>query len=274
MAKNRNYGSASLFMKTVASVRFADDGETVLCLVPPSLAVLGCTAIDSVSLLSRGAGARGSATVQPAIYYQTVCFEIQAMAAVTQIYSVVFLAVFSVYLQTDLKGYVRRGVLRTWHEQWVSTPAQNKLRSIRDGVSRCPSSIRKSRREEVIVTRLRVGHTSLTHGFLLRGDPPPVCGFCDAPLSVYHILVECRKLAPIRLALDFKGDMLYLFDTLAESVARLLVVSKVMVSIRGTAGIAIIGEIKISENVPCPQWPTNQPNEELFSGDHETWGQL
>nr|CAD7443373.1 unnamed protein product [Timema bartmani] len=54
----------------------------------------------------------------------------------------------------DLKGYVRRGVLRIWHEQWVSTPAQNKLRSIRDGVSRWPSSIRKSRREEVIVTRL------------------------------------------------------------------------------------------------------------------------
>nr|CAD7434023.1 unnamed protein product [Timema monikensis] len=37
-----------------------------------------------------------------------------------------------------LKGYVRRGVLRTWHEQRVSTPAQNKLRSIRDGVSRPP----------------------------------------------------------------------------------------------------------------------------------------
>nr|CAD7412540.1 unnamed protein product [Timema cristinae] len=32
-----------------------------------------------------------------------------------------------------LKGYVRRGVLVTWLEQWVSTPAQNKLRSIRDG---------------------------------------------------------------------------------------------------------------------------------------------
>nr|CAD7449376.1 unnamed protein product [Timema bartmani] len=52
--------------------------------------------------------------------------------------------------------------------------------------------LRKSRRVEVIVTRLRVGHTSLTHGFLLRGDPPPVCEFCDAPLSVYQtsLLIE------------------------------------------------------------------------------------
>nr|CAD7602507.1 unnamed protein product [Timema genevievae] len=26
-----------------------------------------------------------------------------------------------------------------------------------------------------------------------RGDPPPVCDLCDAPLNVYHILMECRK---------------------------------------------------------------------------------
>nr|CAD7456386.1 unnamed protein product [Timema tahoe] len=57
----------------------------------------------------------------------------------------------------DLNGYVRRGVLGNWHEQWVSTPAQNKLQSIRDGVSWWPSSIRKSRREEVVVRRLRIG---------------------------------------------------------------------------------------------------------------------
>nr|CAD7198010.1 unnamed protein product [Timema douglasi] len=53
---------------------------------------------------------------------------------------------------------------------------------------------------QVIVTRLRVGHTFLIHGFL----PPPVCEFCDAPLSVYPIL-ECRKYAPIRLTLNFKA---------------------------------------------------------------------
>nr|CAD7264881.1 unnamed protein product [Timema shepardi] len=72
----------------------------------------------------------------------------------------------------DLKGYFQRGVLRTWHEHWVSTPAQNKLQSIRDG------------------------------------DPPPVCEFCDGLLSVYHILVEYLKFVPICLALDFKDNPL------------------------------------------------------------------
>nr|CAD7598723.1 unnamed protein product [Timema genevievae] len=61
---------------------------------------------------------------------------------------------------------------------------------------------RSSKHPEVIVISLRVGHTFLTHGF-------PVCELCDAPLSVYHILVECRKYAPIRLALDFKVTFSY-----------------------------------------------------------------
>nr|CAD7405643.1 unnamed protein product [Timema poppensis] len=93
-------------------------------------------------------------------------------------------------------GYVRRGVLRTWHEQWVSTPAQNKLWSIRDGVSRWPSSIRKYRREEVIVTRLRVGHTSLTHGFLLRGDPPPICPEPHVPPAVSKAFLGVNSSTP------------------------------------------------------------------------------
>nr|CAD7265658.1 unnamed protein product [Timema shepardi] len=34
--------------------------------------------------------------------------------------------------------------------------------------------IRMSRREEFIMMRLRIEHSSLTHGFLLKGDPPPM----------------------------------------------------------------------------------------------------
>nr|CAD7413494.1 unnamed protein product [Timema poppensis] len=71
--------------------------------------------------------------------------------------------------------------------------AMNKLRSIRDGVLRWPSSLHKSRMEEVIVTKLHFRHTSLTHGFLLRGEPPQVWEFFDALLSVHHILVECHN---------------------------------------------------------------------------------
>nr|CAD7455618.1 unnamed protein product [Timema tahoe] len=126
-------------------------------------------------------------------------------------------------------GYVRRGVLRTWHEQWVSTPAQNKLRSIKDGVSRWPSSIRKSRREEVIVTTPRWTYISDPC------DPPLVCDLCDAPLSVYHILVECRKYAPIHMALDINSDLRFLRDSVDGVVC--LLKGDLCTTVRGEKGV-------------------------------------
>ncbi|XP_023238543.1 uncharacterized protein LOC111637301 [Centruroides sculpturatus] len=43
------------------------------------------------------------------------------------------------------------------------------------------------RRSEVILTRLRIGHTRLTHQYLLKGDDEPVCQHCNCAVSVKHI---------------------------------------------------------------------------------------
>ena len=48
-----------------------------------------------------------------------------------------------------------------------------------------------SRREQVILDRLRIGHTRLTHSFLLKGEPAPECTMCECPLTIQHILVDC-----------------------------------------------------------------------------------
>ena len=47
------------------------------------------------------------------------------------------------------------------------------------------------RQEEVVLTRLRIGHTRLTHGFLMERGPQPYCEDCLVPLTVRHLLVEC-----------------------------------------------------------------------------------
>ena len=50
------------------------------------------------------------------------------------------------------------------------------------------------RREERILCRLRIGHSRLTHGFLMSGDPPPYCEDCLVPLTIRHLLIECPSL--------------------------------------------------------------------------------
>ena len=47
------------------------------------------------------------------------------------------------------------------------------------------------RREESVLARIPIGHTHLTHRFLLKGEDPPQCIACDCQLTVKHILFDC-----------------------------------------------------------------------------------
>jgi len=54
-----------------------------------------------------------------------------------------------------------------------------------------------SRYDSVLLNRLQIGHSRLTHSYLLCGDAPPTCQSCGIPLTVKHILVECTNLRDI-----------------------------------------------------------------------------
>ena len=59
---------------------------------------------------------------------------------------------------------------------------------------------KSNRRDDipVVLNRLRIGHTWLTHSFLLRGEDAPECIPCFSPLSVQHIMIHCIDVAPMR----------------------------------------------------------------------------
>ena len=57
---------------------------------------------------------------------------------------------------------------------------------------------RKSRREQVIISQLRIGHTRLTHPFILKQEQQPQCLTCQVPNTFKNILIECRAFALIR----------------------------------------------------------------------------
>ena len=43
-----------------------------------------------------------------------------------------------------------------------------------------------------MLIRLHVGHSYLTHSFILRKEEAPVCVACNAVIAVKHILVEVQ----------------------------------------------------------------------------------
>ena len=53
------------------------------------------------------------------------------------------------------------------------------------------SVISNIRREQVVLTRLRIGHTRITHSWLLNRDEHLNCTGCDVPFTVKHFLLDC-----------------------------------------------------------------------------------
>ena len=76
---------------------------------------------------------------------------------------------------------------------------------------------------EVALCRLRIGHTRITHGFLMAGEHPRYCDDCLVLLTVKHLLIECPSLDDIRRQYlsecrDESG-MYHLSKVLGEKVA-------------------------------------------------------
>ena len=46
------------------------------------------------------------------------------------------------------------------------------------------------KKDIIVLTRLRLGHTNLTHSHLMDRSPPPLCN-CGSLLTVKHIFQDC-----------------------------------------------------------------------------------
>ena len=101
---------------------------------------------------------------------------------------------------TDMKRTVREAVFKKWQEQWNSLDQEGrKLREIKKNVEKWKSSLNKSRRIETALSRLRVGHTNITHTYLMQSQAnPPECERCRKIVTVKHLLLECRKYTQVR----------------------------------------------------------------------------
>lgn len=82
-----------------------------------------------------------------------------------------------------------------WQQLWKHE-ANNKLRQIKEDTARWNEH--GSRKEQVIITRLRIGHTRLTHSHIFEHQEKTQCDTCNTNLTVNHILIDCRKYHNIR----------------------------------------------------------------------------
>ena len=68
---------------------------------------------------------------------------------------------------TDLKCHINHFISNKWQERWSSCP-DNKLFKIKPTLCEWPPGFRNSRKEEVVLSRLRIGHAYFSHTFYVK----------------------------------------------------------------------------------------------------------
>ena len=86
---------------------------------------------------------------------------------------------------TDLKSHINRFISSKWQERW-SICRDNKPFQIKPTLGGWPPGIRKSRKEEVVLSRLRIRHTYFPHSYISCREDPPECTACQEIYSVRH----------------------------------------------------------------------------------------
>ena len=117
-------------------------------------------------------------------------------------------------LYTDLKPHINYFISNKWQERWSSYP-DNKLFKIKPTIGEWQPGFRNSRTDEVVLSRLRIGHTYfLIHIFNAREI------LLNAQHARISTLSDCMDFGLLRPRFYTVPDMETLFDTV--SVDRIL----------------------------------------------------
>ena len=97
----------------------------------------------------------------------------------------------------DVFPLLKQEIQNLWQQCWEGLLTNRKMRTLT--TSTLPRHYAPMpRRWETALCRLRIGHTRLTHGYLMSASPQTFCMDCLVPLTVEHLLVECPSLGDER----------------------------------------------------------------------------
>ena len=77
-----------------------------------------------------------------------------------------------------------------WQLEW-DTKVDIKLHCIQPTLGRWRGACRPIRWEETVLARVRIGHSYITHSYILKGEDQPQCVACNSPLTVKHKMLDC-----------------------------------------------------------------------------------
>ena len=111
----------------------------------------------------------------------------------------------------DIKNWIKNKI---W-EKWEQENENNIVLNLRGNCKRNKALINLQRHEAIVFTRLRIGHTRLTHGHLFDKTNQPRCN-CGEKLNTDHIL-NCQNGDRLRKKLNLNKHDALIGDSIKEA---------------------------------------------------------
>ncbi|XP_055589874.1 uncharacterized protein LOC129742052 [Uranotaenia lowii] len=93
----------------------------------------------------------------------------------------------------ETRKIIKSTTINKWQMHWHAN-LNNKLREVKNTVLPFKAAFTGNRKDDVILARLRIGHTLLTHAYLMDRTDHPRCPRCNEPMTVKHIIATCAQL--------------------------------------------------------------------------------
>ena len=95
---------------------------------------------------------------------------------------------------SDMKHLTSKYVCEVWQREWDEAGlASNTFYEILPRLSGKLSSFCNTRKKKAVLNRLHVGHSYLTHSFILRKEEAPVCIACNTILTINHTYISNKS---------------------------------------------------------------------------------
>ena len=117
-------------------------------------------------------------------------------------------------LYSDIKPFIVKYILKRWQDSW-DQQIHNKLHEMHSLVGKAPCSYDQNRKEQVVLTRCRIGHSKLTHSYLLNNEERLESIPCNFNCSLRHVLIVCVDVADIRQTFYNANSLSNLFTNVA-----------------------------------------------------------
>lgn len=99
------------------------------------------------------------------------------------------------YSKAEIKSIIKAKTIKKWQHIWDNGCSGRHLYRIQGKVGK-ETHITRSRQEEIVLTRMRLGHTKLNSTmFLIKKHVDGNCEYCQSniPETVEHVIMYCQK---------------------------------------------------------------------------------